>query len=235
MAIKAILFDKDGTLLDFAATFAPATARVIDDLVDGDRLLEREVAKVLKFDLSTGIIDPGSVTIAGSLDDIAAVLMPHIKATSVAELSDRVNALFIKYSLITLQPFDFLAPTIAQLAATGLALGVATNDSEKGAYAHMEAVGLVDQFCFIAGYDSGFGAKPKPGMVFGFADHLSLAPKEIMMVGDSSHDCDAGRAAGAIAIGVTSGGATAEELAPHADYVLPSIAELHDLIAKLNA
>ncbi|MEE9314854.1 MAG: HAD family hydrolase [Rhizobiaceae bacterium] len=235
MTIKAILFDKDGTLLQFDATFLPATSKVIKSLSEGDTALAKQIAELVKFDIDNVALAPSSVLIAGSVDDIAVTLMPLLKYDSVAELSKRVNALYVEHSLSTVVGFDFLTPTLDKLKIMGLPLGVATNDTEEGAYSHLNKLEVAERFCFIAGFDSGFGAKPEPGMVLGFADHLGFAPEEIMMVGDSTHDCHSGRAAGAIVIGVTSGGAEAEELAPHADYVLPSIAELPDLIAKLNA
>jgi hypothetical protein len=60
-------------------------------------------------------------------------------------------------------------------------------------------------FDFVAGCDSGFGAKPDPGMCLAFAAHLGHAPDTILMVGDSLHDLTAGRAAGMRTVGVLTG------------------------------
>jgi len=46
------------------------------------------------------------------------------------------------------------------------------------------------------------------------------------MVGDSTHDMAAGRAAGFTCVAVLTGVADAVDLAPHADAVLPDIAAL---------
>ena len=54
------------------------------------------------------------------------------------------------------------------------------------------------------------------------------------MVGDTLHDLDAARAAGAVAVAVLSGPAAREVLEPHADYVLDDISGLPGLIARLN-
>jgi phosphoglycolate phosphatase len=70
-------------------------------------------------------------------------------------------------------------------------------------------------------------------MVEAFARHTGLAAQEIALVGDSTHDLHAARAAGAIAIAVLSGPASREELEPHADYVIGSIADLQALVAAL--
>ena len=52
-------------------------------------------------------------------------------------------------------------------------------------------------FDFIAGCDSGFGAKPEAGMVTAFCNAMNVQATNTVMVGDSAHDCSAGNAAGA--------------------------------------
>ena len=98
----------------------------------------------------------------------------------------------------------------------------------------MRSLGALERFDFIAGYDSGHGLKPGPGMVLAFAETVGIAPHEVAMIGDSLHDLGAGRSAGAgLVVGVLTGPAVAAELAPHADHVLRSIAELPALLAEL--
>ena len=235
MTIKAILFDKDGTLLDFDATFAPATAKVLAALADGDTKRKSDLAEAVDFELDNGTIKPGSVLVAGSLENIAEALMPHTGTDDLATCLEIVDALYVKYSLESLAAFPFLESALDELAAMGLALGVATNDSEEAAYAHLDQMGIRDRFGCIAGYDSGYGEKPQPGMVSAFVEHLRLTPDEVMMVGDSPHDLKAGNAAKTISVGVTSGGATADQLAPFAHYVIDSIEGLPALVAKHNS
>jgi len=80
---------------------------------------------------------------------------------------------------------------------------------------------------FVCGYDSGFGHKPGPGMVDAFCRTAGLPAKSIAVVGDSPHDLDMARAAGAgLAIGVLTGVSPRETLVLHADLVLDSIADL---------
>jgi phosphoglycolate phosphatase len=114
-------------------------------------------------------------------------------------------------------------------------LGVATNDTEASAFRHVEALGHSRTFDFIAGYNSGHGAKPEPGMILAFSQAIALTLGEIAMVGDSLHDMHAGRAAGVTSIAVTTGPAKRETLAPAADFVIDSLSELPDLISELNA
>ncbi len=83
---------------------------------------------------------------------------------------------------------------------------------------------------FVAGYNSGHGGKPEPGMVLAFAKLIGADPSEVVMVGDSLHDLDAGRGAGALTVAVLSGPASRAELEPHADLVIAHIGELPPLL-----
>ena len=63
-------------------------------------------------------------------------------------------------------------------------------------------------------------------MVLAFARQTGVAPARIAMVGDSTHDLDAARHAGAVAIAVLTGPAGRGELSAHADHVIDTIEEL---------
>ena len=234
MAIKAILFDKDGTLLDFNGTFAPATAKVLRELANGDEILARDMAEAVEFDIESHVIGPQSVLVAGSLENISQVLMPVANNRDFASFNARVDALYIKHSIESLKGFDILVPTLDSLKVMKLPMGIATNDSESGAHCHLGKLGVIDRFCFIAGYDSGHGEKPGPGMVLAYAEYLGLEPSQVAMVGDSVHDLLAGRAAGATAVAVTSGPAVADDLRAHADHVLADISALPGLVKQVN-
>jgi hypothetical protein len=99
---------------------------------------------------------------------------------------------------------------------------VATNATPAELDAHLDAAGI-ELFDFVAGCDSGHGAKPGPGMCLAFAAHLGCAPGAVVMVGDSLHDLKAGRAAGMRTVGVLTGLARRDDLLPFADAVLPDI------------
>lgn len=126
-----------------------------------------------------------------------------------------------------------LPAVLGDLRGRGLRIGLATNDMEDAARAHLAAHGITGLFDYIAGYDSGHGPKPGPGMCAAFARQQGLDPARVVMVGDSLHDLHAGRAAGMRVVAVLTGVAGAAELAPHADVVLPDIGHLAGWIDRL--
>ena len=131
-----------------------------------------------------------------------------------------------------LAPAVPLGPFLDGLRAQGLRLGVMTNDTEYGARAHLTAAGVLERFDFVAGFDSGHGAKPAAEPLLAFARAVKVDPARVVMVGDSTHDLIAGRRAGMACIGVLTGTALAGDLAPHADAVLPDIGHLPGWLAS---
>jgi phosphoglycolate phosphatase len=233
MSVLAVLFDKDGTLIDFDATWGPATHAVIRALAAGDAGLMRAQAEVLHFSLDEKRFRPTSPLIAGSSASYGRMWGESLGRTDFAALKREIDHLTAIESLKALTPIGEPARVLGALKAMGLRLGVATNDSEASARRQLSALGLAEAIEFVAGYDSGHGDKPDPGMVLAFARRLGLAPSAIAMVGDSRHDLEAARAAGALAIAVLSGPAKRAALAPYADHVVDDIAALPGLFATL--
>lgn len=218
--IRAILFDKDGTLFDFQATWGAWARLLLAELAAGDPARTRAMAEAMDFDIDSGRFRPGSVVIAGTGREVAELLAPFTD-TSVDRLEQRISA---AAGLAPLAPAVPLRPLLERLHAAGLKLGVATNDFEAVARVHVEDA--IDLFDFVAGFDSGHGGKPEPGMLLAFARACGLPPASVLMVGDSRHDLIAGRRAGMATMAVLTGVATEADLADLADIVCPDIGHL---------
>lgn len=227
--IDGVIFDKDGTLFDFRRSWGGWARRFLLGL-SPDPVQAAHLGHVIGFDLSTGDFAPTSPVIADTPAGIAAVLAPHLPGQTVAEIIRRINEAAALAPMAEAVP---LGPLLSDLRARGLRIGLATNDTEVPARAHLAAHGITELFDFIAGYDSGHGAKPGPGMCLAFARHTGLSPARIAMVGDSAHDLHAGRAAGMVCIGVLTGIATEADLRPHADVVLADIGALPAWLSSL--
>jgi phosphoglycolate phosphatase len=228
--IRGVLFDKDGTLFDFGATWRGAAEEVLRALAPGDAALQARMGRAVGFDMATGAFAPGSPLVAGATREVADILAAMLPGVTAAALEAQANASAERAALAPAAPD--LPALLDGLRAEGRALGVATHDAEASARAHLGAVGALDRFAFVAGYDSGHGLKPGPGMVLAFAEHVGLEPDAVAMVGDSVHDLGAARAAGAaLAVGVLTGPAREADLAPLADVVLPSIVDLPGWLA----
>jgi len=226
--IDGVIFDKDGTLFDFRRSWGGWAQSFLSGLTPDSQQAEK-LGRVIGFDLPTGTFSPGSVVIAGTPFEIATDLAPHLPDHSVASLTALVNEAAARAPMAEAVP---LVPLLTTLRARGLRIGLATNDTEAPARTHLAAHGITGFFDFIAGYDSGHGAKPGPGMCLAFAHHTGLDPARIAMVGDSAHDLHAGRAAGMVCVGVLTGIAGKSDLAPLADVILPDIGALPDWLSS---
>lgn len=227
--IDGVIFDKDGTLFDFRRSWG-GWARAFVQSLSPDPVQAAILGHAIGFDLSTGDFAPTSPVIADTAAGIAAALAPHLQGQSVPQIIARINAAAALAPMAEAVP---LAPLLSDLRARGLRIGLATNDTEAPARAHLAAHGITELFDFIAGYDSGHGAKPGPGMCLAFAHQTGLSPARIAMVGDSAHDLHAGRAAGMVCIAVLTGIATEADLRPHADVVLADIGALPAWLSSL--
>lgn len=221
--IRGILFDKDGTLFDFGGTWNVWAGGVLADLARGDADRLAALADAAGYDLTTRAFLPHSPIIAETNRAVAECLAQALPGVDIDALERHLMETAATAPLVPAVP---LGPLLDGLLAMDLRLGVMTNDTESGARAHLGTAGVAARFHFIAGFDSGHGAKPSAQPLLAFATSQGLDPRDVAMVGDSTHDLQAGRAAGMVCVGVLSGPASRATLAPLADVVLPDIGHL---------
>lgn len=231
--ITGILFDKDGTLLDFDKTWEPVNRRASLFAAAGDEVLADRLMVICGMDPLTGKVSSGSLFAAAATSEIAAAMSNAGAAFDPEELTVHLDRFYTEGAAKAVAVTD-LAALFDRLKGRGLHLGIASSDNEASIRAIAERMGIIANLDYIAGYDSGHGVKPHPGMVDGFAASQGIDHAEIAMVGDNTHDLHMARNAKAgLAIGVLTGTSGREALEPHADYVLASIDELESLLDSL--
>jgi phosphoglycolate phosphatase len=233
--LKGILFDKDGTLIDFDRTWGPAAYDAMQALARGDDALLAKLIEVNHYIEEERRFLPTSPMVAGSSASYGPVWAEILGRSDHAALFEEMDTLLREAGLKSLSPIGQPVSILQELLGLGYRLGIATNDAEASALAQLDAMQLIPHLDFIAGYDSGHGPKPEPGMVLAFARAIGVEPSAVALVGDSVHDMTAARAAGAVGIAVLTGPAPREELAPHADHIVDSIADLPRYLTALKA
>lgn len=230
MTIKGILFDKDGTLLDFHASWVPVNRAAAMAIARDDKEIADRILLACGQNEETGLVKSGSLLAAGNTAEIAAGFEAAHPDHGYDDLVELIEDLFQKGGH-TAVPVEEMADTIKYLYDLGLPLGIATSDSHQGALISMKPFEVLQYFDYVVGYDSGHGIKPEPGMVEGFCLMTGLKPEEVMVVGDNSHDMEMGRAAGAgLVVGVLTGTSNREELSAIADHVVDNIKQLAPLL-----
>jgi phosphoglycolate phosphatase len=226
--IRGILFDKDGTLLDFDATWPPAYRAAADELarLAGDPALADHVMRLGGYG-DDGVLDPASVFACGSIDPIVEFCAALPALEGIDDVAGRVDRLFTEFGERAPWVVEGLDVILEGLHGRGFALGLATNDSVASADAWIAHNDFGRLFDFIAGADSGYGAKPNPAVFHSFCAKTGLQAHEICMVGDTIADVELARAGGAgLSVFVETGVAAGDDLAALVDHVLPSVADL---------
>jgi phosphoglycolate phosphatase len=225
--MRALLFDKDGTLLDFEASWSRVLREMCLDLADGDTAAAEAMLIAGGYDPVRGHFRSGGALAAGHTIDIVRLWYPALAGAPLKAMVERIDAIFHANGITCSVPVAGLDETLTTLADAGFAMGVATNDGTAAAKAALEALGLSRFLPHVFGYDSVVHPKPAPDIVHAFAAATGAPLSEIAVIGDNPHDLEMALAAGAgAAIGVLSGNAGREELAPLADAVLDSVRDL---------
>jgi phosphoglycolate phosphatase len=234
MKITGILFDKDGTLLDFDKTWEQVNRRASLFAAGGDEVLADRLMVICGMDPLTGKVSSGSLFAAAATSEIAEAMSNAGAAFDTEELTRHLDRFYTEGAANAVAVTD-LAVLFARLKQRGLSLGIASSDNEASIRSIADRMGMMPFLDYIAGYDSGHGVKPQPGMLLGFAASQGIQPAEIAMVGDNTHDLEMARNAHAgLAIGVLTGTSGEEALAPYADHVLASIEDLETLLDRLD-
>ncbi len=224
--IKGILFDKDGTLLDYHLSWGPLNQRVALHAARGDQGLADRILAANGFDKLSGKVETGSLLAAGSTHEIACGFIAAGSTFALTELTVAIDEIF-RSGVATVVPVTDLRKFFRSLKARDLALGIASSDSETAIRMTVERFDFGGDVDFIAGWDSGFGTKPSAGMLDAFAAHSQLAPRRIAVVGDNLHDMEMAAAGGAgLRIGVLTGTSSRSDLEAACDLCLDSIRDL---------
>lgn len=227
--VKALVFDKDGTLINLTLTWLGPMrecARLVADAAG-----QPDIAEQL-------ILDGGYQPTTNDWANDA--VMAYGDEQELLELwakragKEAVDAVKHQFAAITDVATSNAAPMVDNFQALiktlseHFVLGVASMDSIHNIEVTIKSLKVDQYFSYNCGADSGFGVKPGGGMVTAFCNAMKLSPSQVVVIGDSMHDIHMGHNAGAISIGVTSGGHSREELEA-AEIVLDDISELPQL------
>ncbi|MDX9864180.1 MAG: HAD family hydrolase [Anaerolineaceae bacterium] len=219
--IQAICFDVDGTLSDTDDLFVYRLYTMLRPLY-GSRLISQYAVHGLSRWMVMAMETPSNLAYA---------------AVDRTRMDDAVlNPLKVRLKRKDKPPPSFwLIEGVAEML-TALAgrypLAVVTARDEAGTMAFLEQFSLTGLFGAVATARTCQYTKPFPDPVVWAAGELGVAPQDCLMVGDTTVDMRAGKAAGAQTVGVLCGfGRERELLRAGADLILPMTADLMGVLA----
>lgn len=230
-AIELVIFDKDGTLIDFHGPWgewAETLADRIDAAADLD--VRAPLFEMLGFDLVTHRTLAHGALAATPMARLREMTVDVITGDGVPEhIAEAIVAATWEAPdpVATAQPLADLERLFATLVADGKLIAVATTDDRDPTERTLAALGVADRVTAIVAADDGIPVKPAGDMVLHLARPLGVAPSRCAVVGDSPKDLAMGRAAGVgLVIGVLSGVGDEQDLAGLADILLESVGDL---------
>jgi phosphoglycolate phosphatase len=231
--IDLVVFDKDGTLIDFHAMWG-GWARELGQRLDGAtrRPVAGDVFAAIGFDPVSGRVRAGAPLAVATMAEIAEIVAAVIRrwCPSVAAARRAVDAAWFRPDPVaSAVPTVDLAALFGLVRDSGRLIAVATTDDRSPTEATLRGLAIRDHVSALACGDDGIGVKPDPAMVLAICAALRTPPERVAVVGDTPADLAMGRSAGAgRVIGVLTGVGARGELEPLADAVLGSIGELRE-------
>lgn len=229
--IDLLIFDKDGTLIEFHLMWGAWVDALASRLETAAELPLREgLYPLLGVDPGTGLIHAHGLLAATPMSRIREVVQAHVEESGAApeQAAAAVQAAWHAPDPVALaQPVTDLAGLLGRLRVRVGTFAVATSDDRRPTERTLEALGVSGAFAGLSCADDGIRTKPAPDPVLRLCSTLGILPSRTAVVGDSPADLLMGRAAGAArSIGVLTGVGDRASLEPLADVVLDSIAEL---------
>jgi phosphoglycolate phosphatase len=194
-AIRAVLFDMDGTLVDTLPDIAAAVNLGLAEL-GLDTLEHAHIATLIGNGprmLSRGVLEA----------------QPALTAEQRHELVDQVLACYARHYATQAGSLGRVFPgareCLRELRGHGLQLGVVTNALQHLAETVLARFGLTPYLHSIVGGDRVAKHKPHPDPLWHACAEFGVAPEETLMVGDSVTDVAAASAAGCAIVCVPHG------------------------------
>lgn len=219
---KAILFDLDGTIADTI----PAICEGINRTMRKRGYPEHTEKEIL------GFINHGA-------RELIRRAMPEELRDNDALVDEVLSEYDREYSgvfHITDRTYEGMAELIAELHATGYAIGILSNKQDRFVKELAERILLPDSWDVAQGVIPGKPTKPHPYLATLVCEALGVSPSQCVVVGDSHVDIDTAKNASMAHIGVSWGFRDEEFLRSHgATQIAHTPAELLEIIEAMRA
>ena len=231
-----VIFDKDGTLIDFKETWVEIIGALIGAMgayVPMSESLRTRVQKVLGVSVDKREIDGNGALAMGTFAECDALLTYSLYCEGLRwdeaqklmhRLGDEVFRSEVRDRCV--RPAVGVMNLLKRLKEKGVRTAIATNDNAKEALSDMFSIGAAQYIDAVVGADTVENSKPAPDMVKKICEHFNVDPSSALLVGDTVMDALLGRNSGVrLTIGIP-GIVSRQVLEEHMDVVVDSLEEI---------
>lgn len=236
MQTKAIIFDKDGTLIDFDGFWVTISENVIDEVIEKIGVAVPKDELLASIGVKNGVASIKGELCAGTYESIGKALY------LVAKKHGYKNS-FDEFYSIVMNSFDcnfdkgILKPTCSNLKETlktfldlGLKLFVVTTDNKAYTEKCLEQLNIRHFFTELLTDDGEIPTKPDPKAIEIITKKYNLSKDEIVMVGDTLTDMRFAENGNIKGIGVAKNKENTDILLLKTDIVVKEISQLLEVI-----
>ena len=235
---QAIIFDKDGTLIDFDAMWGGWALYLAEQLHQASGIQVRDaLCDTFGYDQAAKKVLAHGMMAASPMGKLRQLTVEVMQAQGLsAEQAERIVEVgwCIPDPVISAKQFTDTWALFSKLHQQNIKIGIATSDDRAPTQAMIEAFDIEDFITTMVCSDDGIPSKPAPEMVTTICQRMNIEPSKVMVIGDTTSDLKMGRAAGAgLVVGVLSGVSAAKDLIPFADVIIDSVDDLHAYVESL--
>jgi HAD superfamily hydrolase (TIGR01549 family) len=229
---EAIIFDKDGTLIDFDAMWGGWTIYLAEQLHLASGINVRTaLCTAMGYDETSKKVLPHGMLASNPMAKLRQLTVEVMQAQGLSvEEAERIveQGWCIPDPVILAKQFTDTRTLFASLHSKGIKIAIATADDRAPTQAMIEAFDIEEYITTMICADDGIPSKPAPDMVLTICERMNIHPARVMVIGDTVSDLKMARASGVgLAVGVLSGVSSARDLVAHADILLDSVDDLH--------
>jgi HAD superfamily hydrolase (TIGR01509 family) len=224
MAVKAVVFDLDGTIAKFNLDYKTVRAEVRTLLVRMG-------------------VPPSVLSVNESIFEMlrkAEIFMKNNGKPKQETVEIRAKALAIaeKHELEAARTTDIMPgalETLRTLKKMNMKIGLCTVSGEKSTSFMLERFGIADLFDAVTPREKAKNVKPSPEHLEAALKALKVNAGEAMVVGDGVGDMKCAKEMGSVAVGLPTGLSSPKDLiAAGANYFVTAITDVPPLIEYLN-
>ncbi len=239
MRKEIIVFDKDGTLIDFDAFWVNVSISAVKQVLKLTGKEEINIKKILNaFGVESGVTDIDGILCKGTYEDLGIALYDILKKygyeRTPKEIVDMLtNAYKNNSNSGDIKPTcTDIKGVLSKFKTEGRKLVVVTTDNYEITYKCLEELGIKEFFDAVFADDGTIPTKPDPSCILEYCKADGTSIDKAVMVGDTMTDVQFARNAGMNVIGVGASEKNRQRLMPYADFVIKDISYIHDIIEE---